>query len=183
MIYLLSSQGEWINFTTREYADAWILWESTITLEDWRKLPPYDSTAAYITLWEKGVKEMDTEIDTALAHIVFLRDAIAEGTVTPQEGINLIERERGAIEDSFRRLHRLRAPEPLSTAVELLEGKRWAINQGLGYLIDYLRSGRDENGIAAGKYFEMAENIMYRYSREMFQVKSKYKLYDEESGE
>lgn len=178
VINLLASDGKWLCFTTRDYPKGWIRWENTITLEEWAVSPPFDSIAAIIRIWEIGVQAMEKEIDSALTNILSIREKIADGVVDPNAGIDLIQKERAAIEESFRQLHGLNTPEPLNEAEELLEGKRWAINQGLGYLITFIGNGDEKSGAAAGRYFELAENMMYQYSRAIFQVKSLYKLYN-----
>jgi len=180
VIYLLDSEGEWIHFSTREFPSAWILWGNTVTLDEWASKPPYDSTAAYITLWEMGVRRIEVEVDTSLNNILKLRNAIAGGEIILSDGIYQIQVERRTIEECFRYLYKLRAPEPLEEAVDILAQKRWALDKGLGYLVTYLETGDKMSGRAAGKYFELAESIMHQYSKQMFQVKSFYNLYDEE---
>ena len=181
VIRLLGSDGRWLNFTTVDYTSAWLRWEYTQTLEEWALYPSFDSVQTSIVTWEKVVQSIDSEIELSLENIRTIRDGISQGKISLEAGIGSLENEIDLIEDSFRELHNHQPPEVLSQAAESLESKRWAINQGLNYLMKFIYEGEEESGIAAGKYFQMAEKMMYRYSQQMFQVKSKYNLYDEES--
>ena len=180
VISLLAADGKWMRFTSRQFEDAWVRWENTVTLQEWANQPSFDSLVTSIRIWEQGVRDMENQIDNALDNILVIRKSISDGVIQPKNGIALIERERADIEESFRQLHGLNTPPALEEAAELLQGKRWAINTGLGYLVSFLKEGDEEKGVAAGKYFELAENIMYRYSKAIFQVKTLYNLYDSE---
>ena len=180
VISLLAADGKWMRFTSRQFEDGWVRWENTVTLQEWADQPSFDSLVTSIKIWEQGVRDMEKQIDNALDNILVIRKSISDGVVSQKNGLALIEQERADIEESFRQLHGLNTPPALEEAAELLQGKRWAINTGLGYLISYLKEGDEEKGVAAGKYFELAENIMYKYSKAIFQVKTLYNLYDSE---
>ena len=180
VIALLAADGKWMRFTSRQFEDGWVRWENTVTLQEWADQPSFDSLVTSIRIWEQGVKDMDKQIDNALDNILVIRKSITDGAINPEAGVALIEGERADIEESFRQLHGLNTPPSLEEAAELLQGKRWAINTGLGYLISFIEDGDETKGAAAGKYFELAENIMYRYSKAIFQVKTLYNLYDSE---
>ncbi len=182
VIELLSSQERWLNFTNKEYQSAWIRWEDTVSLKDWANAPPFDSVQIVVLAWEKGIEAIDREVEEALSRIVALKDNIAEGNMEPVAGVAVLEREREGIEESFRRTHDLDTPLELKRAVEVFGEKRWAIDMGLKYLAKYIREGDPVSAVAAGKYFLFAENRVYWYTRELFRVKSKYKLYDAESS-
>jgi hypothetical protein len=182
VLNLIASQGSWICFTTREFPSGWIRWENTVTLEQWATVPHFDTLAAYIMAWDKGIHSMEAEIDSSLKRILTIREQIAQGKIETAMGIDLIRQERSNIEGSFRQLHYLYTPEPLVDAAELLESKRWALYQGLGYLIHYINYGTEESGQAAGRYFQLAEDLMYEYSKNVFKVKTYYHIYDNNGG-
>lgn len=177
IIRLLSSQDRWLEFTTWEYPSAWLRWEYTQTLEEWDNSPSFNDIQRSILTWEKAVKNVDREIELALNSIIDTRDKIAAGKVSVDYGIIVLENERTQIEDSFRSLHDYDCPDVLEAASEKLDSKRWAINQGLYYLVKYIHKGEEESGIAAGKFFQMAEDMTIQYSQRIFQAKSKYDLY------
>ncbi|MBC8279070.1 MAG: hypothetical protein H8E46_12625 [FCB group bacterium] len=178
VIRLLGSEGRWLNFTAREFSSAWLRWEYTQTLEEWAQNPPFDSIQVSIVAWEHVVRKIDSEIEQSLTAINNIRNDISQGKTSIEAGIGSLRYESEMIEDSFRELHNHQPPEVLQEAAKLLESKRWAIGQGLDYLMKFIYEGSEEDGIAAGKYFQMAEKMMYQYSKQMFQVKSKYNLYE-----
>ena len=180
VIRLLGSDGRWLTFTVREYSSAWLRWEYTQTLEEWADNPPFDSVQISIAAWEHVVRKIDSEIEQSLTAIKNTRDDISQGKTGIEAGIGSLRFESEMIEDSFRELYNHQPPEVLQEAAQLLESKRWAIGQGLEYLMKFIYEGNEADGVAAGKYFQMAEKVMYQYSKQMFQVKSKYYLYETE---
>ena len=180
VIRLLSSQERWLEFTTWDYPSAWLRWEYTQTLEEWGSSPSFNDIQRSILTWEKAVKNVDREIELSLSSIIDIRDKIAAGKISVDYGIAVLEKERARIEDSFRSLHDYNCPDILDAASEKLDSKRWAIHQGLYYLMKYIYEGEEESGIAAGKFFQRAEDMTIQYSQTIFQVKSKYDLYQED---
>ena len=178
VIRLLGSEGRWLNFTAQEFTSAWLRWEYTQTLEEWAENPSFDSIQVSIVAWEHVVRKIDSEIEQSLTAINDIRDDISHGKTTIETGIGYLQYESEMIEDSFRELYNHQPPDVLVEAAKLLESKRWAIGQGLEYLVKFIYEGNEEDGIAAGKYFQMAEKMMFQYSKQMFQVKSKYNLYE-----
>lgn len=183
VIRVIESEEEWLHFTTWDYSSGWLKLESTCTIALWRQRPPYETVRKQIREWEKGVRSIDREIDKSLEKILELENRISAGQLTLASGLNRIEREQNAIEDSFRAMHRLTPPDVVSGAVEALERKRWEINRGLCFLIAYLESGENAIGDNARECFTNAEDMARHYSRIMFRIKSIFRLYDEDEQE
>lgn len=177
VIKLLGSDGKWLNFTTRDFPDAWVRWEMTQTLEEWANQPSYDQLQAAIVAWEKTVQLMDADIELSLRRIMAARDQLSRGEVSLDSGVSSIQNERAFIEECFRTLYQCYRPEALDEAAEKIDGKRWAINQGLYYLMKLIYEGDTTAGEAAKKYFGMAEEMINQYSLIMFQVKTRYCIY------
>ncbi len=182
VIRLLGSEGKWLNFTTYDFPDAWLRWEYTQTLEEWAECKPFDEMQAIILSWEKAVRAVDDEVQASLLKINEVKERISRGEIALEAGIRAIENERSNIEESFRALYQCETPDMLSAAAEKLDGKRWAINKGLYYLIKYIREGVEADGISATRYFQMTEGIMKQYSRIMFRIKTKYNLYEDSTA-
>lgn len=178
VIRLLSSQESWLEFTTYDFPRAWIRWEDTITLKEWASAPPFDSVQLAVLAWERGIRAIDREVEEILSRIVELKDRIAAGSLNANYGAAFLDSEHASIEDAFRRMHDLEIPQELQKAAEIFSEKRWAIDMGLKYLSEYFRNSDPANAVAAGKFFEFAENRVYWYSSEIFRVKSKYRLYE-----
>ena len=179
VIRLVSSQGKWLQFTTWDFKSGWIRWENTITLADWASSPSFDSMQLTVLDWERGIQSVDSEIDSVLAIIVSAKDRLAAGKISLDECLDIIKNQQTELENCFRRIHTLNIPLDLQDAANFLDEKRWAINKGLDYLMDYIKNGVNEQGIAAGKFFQLAENTMYQYAREMYRIKTKYNLYSD----
>ena len=178
VIRLLASDGMWLNFTTYDYEYGWLRWENTQTLAEWANSPPFDSLQIMIIAWENAVKKLDGKIDSSLQKILELEGKISAGEIELSVGIAKIQREGDHIEDCFRELHQIDKIPALNDAVKALDGKRWAIDYGLRYLMIFLQGGNEEDGAMAGKYFETAEDYVYHYAQAMFRLKSTYELYD-----
>ncbi|NQS98669.1 MAG: hypothetical protein HQ591_09455 [candidate division Zixibacteria bacterium] len=179
VIRLLGSEGMWLHFTTWDFNSGWLRWENTVTLDEWANSPRFDSLQTIIIAWERAVKALDEGIDESLAIIQSYRDGISAGEISLSAGIAGIERESVVIENSFRELHQVERTAVLEDAVKALDGKRWALSNGLQYLVEYLREGDEESGTNASNYFDTAENFVYEYTRIIFRLKSTYDLYDE----
>ena len=179
VIRLLGSEGMWLHFTTYDFDSGWLRWENTVTLDEWADSPRFDSLQTIIIAWERAVKALDEGIDESLANIQSYREGISAGEISLSAGIAGIERESVVIEDSFRELHQVERTAVLEDAVKALDGKRWALNNGLQYLVEYLRDGDEESGTNASNYFDTAEFFVYEYTRIMFRLKSTYDLYNE----
>jgi hypothetical protein len=178
VIRLISSEGVWFQFTTKDFPLAWVHWANTQTLQEWAASPRYDSAQAVIIAWEKAVRMLDEEIDSCLNNIIQFRDKIYSGEINPAKGAINIERERAAIEESFRQLYKIERLELLEEAMKVLERKRWAINRGIYFLNKFIYEGDSDSGKSAGEYFDMAQETMYDYSKIMYKLKTKYKLYE-----
>ena len=180
VVRLLGSEGMWLHFTAYDFDSGWLRWENTVTLDEWAESPPFDSLQTIIIAWEKAVQALNERIDESLANIQSYEDGISTGEISLSAGIAGIERESMVIENSFRELHQVERTTVLEDAVKALDGKRWALNNGLRHLVDYLQDGDEGNGTTASKYFDIAENYVYEYARIIFRLKSNYDLYDEE---
>jgi len=177
VIRLLAAEGKWLNFTTWDFPNAWLRWECTQTLEEWALDAPYDQTQKAILEWERMVKILDAEIDSALAAILDIEQQLSQGEFDLYQGLSALQFQRRKIENSFHALYQLHHPESLNEAAEKLDGKRWAIDQGLNYLCLYIQNGNEEDGASASQYFKLAEEYTVQYSHTIFRLKSKYNLY------
>lgn len=179
VIEVLENEDLWLHFRTWDYPSAWIRLEAVCSLEQWIIRPPFETVSRDIIRWESEIKIIDRNVETALKKILNIQNEAAAGKIPINTSIARIEKERRIIEDSFRAMHEMEHPDVLVTAVESLEKKRWKIDQGLRYLMEYLKTGDQSIGDKARLCFANAENETYQYARILSRIKSVFRLYEE----